>query len=485
LFADLFIFAQQLLSTNISYLESGYPLDAIITVFLIQLDLLSVPLTFESVAVVDWVNIGTLFSVMLLGLVFSALFSSAEVAFFSLSGNLSPDDIEESRSDVALKRVLGMLDKPRRLLSTILIGNTVANIISAVMAAVITGQLLVIIDIPDYIVYAIEIIVLTSVIVILSEITPKILALKNPKGVAKALSGFLYIFYVLLAPLAKGLGSMTAFLEKRLPKPVDKFSSDDLRTIAEVGELQGSLEGDEREIIENVIEFGNTTVKEIMTSRVDIIAISTKDTLVNVLETIRERSVSRMPLYETDLDNIVGIIHTKDLLPFIDKANQSVAINWKSLARKTIYIPPSKKLDDLLRDFQREKTHVAIVVDEYGGTDGIVSLDDILEEIIGEMHDEYSGQEVLFTRKKNGDYIFDAKIDLDDLGDILGVDIVSDDDEYETLGGLIYHILERIPNIDETLDYKGLKITVSVVENNRITKVIVKSPDSSETKETE
>ena len=178
-------------------------MDAIITVFLFQLDLLSVPLTFESVAVVDWVNIGTLFSVMLLGLVFSALFSSAEVAFFSLSGNLSPDDIEESRSDVALKRVLGMLDKPRRLLSTILIGNTVANIISAVMAAVITGQLLVIIDIPDYIVYAIEIIVLTSVIVILSEITPKILALKNPKGVAKALSGFLYIFYVLLAPLAK------------------------------------------------------------------------------------------------------------------------------------------------------------------------------------------------------------------------------------------------------------------------------------------
>jgi CBS domain containing-hemolysin-like protein len=139
----------------------------------------------------------------------------------------------------------------------------------------------------------------------------------------------------------------------------------------------------------------------------------------------------------------------------------------------------------LLRDFQREKTHVAIVVDEYGGTDGIVSLDDVLEEIVGEMNDEYSGQETLFTRRKNGDYIFDAKIDLDDLGDILGIDIVSDDDEYETLGGLIYHILERIPTKDETLDYKGLKITVSVVENNRITKVIVKSPDSSETKETE
>lgn len=458
-------------------------MDALFSVFLLQLEVSADPFSTEALKVVDWVNVSTLFVVMLIGLMFSALFSSAEVAFFSLSGNLSPEDIEESRSDVALKRVLGMLEKPRRLLSTILIGNTVANIISAVMAAVITGQLLVLTNLPDYLVYTAEIIVLTSVIVIMSEITPKILALKNPKGVAKGLSSFLYLFYVLLAPLAKGLGAMTAFMEKKLPKPVDKFSSEDLKTIAEVGELQGSLEGDEREIIENVIEFGNTTVREIMTSRVDIIAISTDDTLVEVLETIRDRSVSRMPLYENDLDNIVGIIHTKDLLPFIDKANQSVAINWKSLARKAIYIPPSKKLDDLLRDFQREKTHVAIVVDEYGGTDGIVSMDDVLEEIIGEMHDEYSGQETLFTRRKNGDYIFDAKIDLDDLGDILGVDIVSDDDEYETLGGLIYHVLERIPTKDDTFEYKGLQITVSVVINNRITKVVVKPIGTSESKE--
>lgn len=416
---------------------------------------------------------------MLFGLVFSGLFSSSEVAFFSLSGNLSPADIDEAATDKRLRRVLSMLETPRRLLSTILIGNTVANIITAVMAALITGQFLFLIDIPDYIVYGIEVLVLTAVIVILAEITPKILALNNPKKVAVALSRFLHIFYILFAPLAKWLASTASMLEKNLPKPSDHFSSEDLRTIAEMGEMQGSLQGDEREIIENVIEFGNTTAREIMTSRVDIIAISTEDTLIEVLDLIREKSVSRMPLYDDDLDNIVGIIHSKDLLPFINSASQELPVNWKSIARKVIFIPPSKKLDDLLSDFKREKTHVAIVVDEYGGTEGIVSLDDILEEIVGELHDEYSGQETLFTRRKNGDYIFDAKIDLDDLGDILGVEIASNDDEYETLGGLIYHLLERIPENGEKLDYKGLKLIVHKVENNRVTKVVVTPPKSS------
>jgi putative hemolysin len=417
--------------------------------------------------------------VMLLGLVFSGLFSSSEVAFFSLSGNLSPSDIDEAATDKRLRRVLSMLETPRRLLSTILIGNTVANIITAVMAALITGQFLFLIEIPDYIVYGIEVIILTAIIVILAEITPKILALNNPKKVAVSLSGFLYIFYVLFTPLAKWLATTASMLERNLPKPSDHFSSEDLRTIAEMGERQGSLHGDEREIIENVIEFGNTTAREIMTSRVDIIAISTEDTLAETLDLIREKSVSRMPLYDDDLDNIVGIIHSKDLLPYINTKSQDVPIDWKKIARKVIFIPPSKKLDDLLSDFKIEKTHVAIVVDEYGGTEGIVSLDDILEEIVGELHDEYSGQETLFTRRKNGDYIFDAKIDLDDLGDILGVEIASNEDEFETLGGLVYHVLERIPENGEKLNFKGLDMVVHKVENNRVTKVVVAQPASS------
>jgi gliding motility-associated protein GldE len=425
---------------------------------------------------VDWGAVAILSAIMIAGLIFSALFSASEVAFFSLSGNLSPEDFEQAKSDTVFRRVLLMLEKPRRLLSTILIGNTVANIITAVMAAVITGELLVLFTVPDYIVYTIEVLAITAIIVIVSEITPKIIAIKSPKKTAMSLSIFLYFFYILFSPLAKWLGSTALSIEKRLPKPTEKFTSDDLKTIAEVGERQGSILEDEREIIENVIEFGNTTVREIMTSRVDVIAVSTEDNLDEVMALIRDKSVSRMPLYEEDLDNILGIIHTKDLLPYLSKSKRTEVVNWKEIARKAIFIPPSKKLDDLLRDFQREKTHVAIVVDEYGGTDGIVSMDDVLEEIIGEMHDEYSGQETLFTRRKNGDYIFDAKIDLDDLGDILGVEITTDDDEYETLGGLIYHVLERIPEPGEKITYKDLNLTVHKIENNRVTKVVVSLP---------
>lgn len=438
-------------------------------------DLLAVTqvLNLSEVSDLDTGRILTLSMIVVIGLILSAVFSSSEVAVFSLSGNMTPEQKEMAKTDKGLQRILFMLESPRRLLSTILIGNTVANIVTAVIAAVITGQLLVLINLPDYVVYAAEVIVLTFVILVLAEITPKILALNHSLAVAKAFSGFLYVSFVLFKPLAVLLASTARGLEARLPRPDESISSEDLRTIAEVGELQGSIHGDEREIIENVIEFGNTMAREIMTSRVNIIAISTDDTFAEVLELIRDKGLSRMPLYENDLDHIIGVVYAKDLLPFIDNPSPEQVVNWKSIARKTMFIPPSKKLDDLLRDFQAAKTHFAIVVDEYGGTEGIVSLDDILEEIVGEINDEYGAQEALFTRRKNGDYIFDAKIDLDDVSDILNTKLTSDDDEYETLGGLVYHLLERIPEIGEKVTFKNLSLTVHKVEKNRVTQVLV------------
>lgn len=428
---------------------------------------------FTDVQSLDTGRLFTLFLVAFIGLVLSAVFSSSEVAVFSLSGNLTTEQKDLAKTDKPLQRILYMLESPRRLLSTILIGNTVANIVTAVIAAVITGQLLVLTTLPDYIVYGAQVIILTVIILILAEITPKILALNHSLQVARAFSGFLYVFFIFFKPLAVVLANSAKGLEARLPRPDDSISSDDLRTIAEVGELQGSIQGDEREIIENVIEFGNTTAREIMTSRVNIIAISTDESFAEVLDLIRKEGLSRMPLYENDLDHIIGVVYAKDLLPFIDSPSPEQVVNWKSLARKTMFIPPSKKLDDLLRDFQSEKTHFAIVVDEYGGTEGIVSLDDILEEIVGEINDEYGGAEALYTRRKSGDYIFDAKIDLDDVSDILGVPLTSDEDEYETLGGLVYHLLERIPEIGEKVEFKNLSLTVHKVEKNRVTKVLV------------
>jgi putative hemolysin len=421
----------------------------------------------------DPASVLTQLLVILIGLILSAVFSSSEVAYFSLASNIHREQIESGGETGTVSRVLAMLDKPRRLLVTILIGNTFANILAAVFAAVLTGAVIQHFGLPELIVYTAEVIVLTFTIAILTEITPKILALKDPLRVAFRLSGFLYACFVILAPVTHLITFFTKKIEKSLPTPFNPISSHDIKTIAEMGEKQGTLRGDEREIIENVIEFGNTTVKEIMTSRVNIVAVSAEDTMQDVLALIREKSISRMPLYEGNLDNIVGIIHSKDLLPYITTNNKDSTINWKVNARRAFFIPATKKIDDLLKDFQREKTHIAIVVDEYGGTEGMVTLDDVLEEIIGDLQEENGSTELLYTRRKDGDYLFDAQIDLDDMGDILGCELTSDDDEYETLGGLIYHLTERIPEPGEKVTFKDLELTVAKVDNNRVKKVRV------------
>jgi len=412
---------------------------------------------------------------MVLGLILSGLFSSSEVSFFSLTSHQVQEEISEQKTEATLRRMVTMLERPRRLLATILIGNTFANIVTSVMAAVITGSIVQYLGVPALITYIIEVIIITFTIVILSEITPKVIAIKNPMAMSKKLSGFIYSFFVILGPLAQSIANSTLRLERYLPKPQYRISSHDIKHIAEVGELQGSLKGDEREIIENVIEFGNMTVREIMTSRVNIIAVSTEDSLGEVLKLIKEKSLSRLPLYENELDNIVGIIYAKDLLPYLDSANlKETTINWRTMARKAFFIPSSKKLDDLLQDFQREKTHMAIVVDEYGGTEGLITLDDVLSEIIGELTDEHTETEQLYTRLRSDVYIFDAKIDLDDMADILEKELTTEEDDYETLGGLIYHLTEHIPDPGEKVNFKGLELTVHEVENNRLKKVKVR-----------
>lgn len=412
---------------------------------------------------------------MIVGLALSGLFSSAEVSFFSIDHHDLEAAESRNKSYQAIYRRIGvMLDRPRRLLVTILIGNTFANIVTSVVAAVLTGSLVRFIGLPGVVVYILEILVLTFVLVILSEITPKVIAIKNPLDLSRKLSGPIYFFYILLSPLASVIARSTMRLEKYFPRPVHRISSHDLKHIAEVGELQGSIKGDEREIIENVIEFGNTTVREIMTSRVNIDAVSTEDSLGEVIKRIREESLSRLPLYENDLDNIIGIIYAKDLLPYLDASLEETTINWRTIARKAIFIPPSKKLDDLLEEFQREKTHMAIVADEYGGTEGLITLDDVLSEIIGELNDEHTDNEQLYTRLRNDVYIFDSQIDLDDMDEILDRQLTSEEDEYETLGGLIYHLTEHIPELGEKTRFKDLELTVHELENNRIKKVKVR-----------
>ena len=432
----------------------------------------------------DPLVLGIQLFILFLGLAFSAVFSGSEVALFSLSTRM--EDLKQDQSaGSADDRIIKMLDKPRRLLATILIGNTFANIVASVLAAVITGDIVAAFGWSEVIVFTIEVIVLTFMILILSEITPKIIAINNPLKVSRKNSAFIYTLFVLMKPFAKLIADSTISLEKYLPKPTSKMTQEDIRTMAEVGEQEGSIKEDEREIIENVIGFGDIAVREIMTSRVNILAISLDDSLPEVLTKIRENGLSRMPLYENDLDNIVGVLYAKDVLPYLNEEVEEPSFNWKTVSRKALFIPATKKLDDLLRDFQQEKTHIAIVVDEYGGTEGIVTMDDILEEIVGDITDDSGEEETLYTRFKSGIYIFDAKIDLDDMEEILETEVTGDDDDFETLGGLIYHLTENLPMVGERMMYKDLELTVHSVKNNRIRKVRVKDEPKKESESSE
>lgn len=415
-------------------------------------------------------------------LAISALFSGSEVALFSLSNRLF-DLKQEAEHTSADERIIKMLEKPRRLLATILIGNTFANIIASVLAAVMTGEFVEALGLSEIVVFAVEVVVLTFMILILSEITPKVIAINNPIKVSRRNSAIIYFLFVLFKPFSKLIADSTISLEKYLPKPVSKMTSEDIRTMAEVSEQEGSIKEDEREIIENVIGFGDISVREIMTSRVNIVAVSVDETLQEVLHKIKENGFSRMPLYESDLDNITGVLYAKDVLPYLHAEEEEPSLNWKTISRKALFIPATKRLDDLLRDFQQEKTHIAIVVDEYGGTEGIVTMDDILEEIVGDISDDSGEEEVLFTRFKSGIYIFDAKIDLDDMEEILNCEITSEEDDFETLGGLIYHLTESLPVVGERMMYKNMELTVHSVKNNRIKKVRVKVEPPSETED--
>lgn len=438
---------------------------------LVQDSVLSVPIDM-TIPGIDPVVMGIQVFFLFLGLALSAIFSGSEVALFSLSNRM--EELDVNGSSKADRRIFRMLDKPRRLLATILIGNTFANIIASVLAAVITGDIVEAFGLSEIVVFTVEVLVLTFMILILSEITPKIIAINNPLKVSRTNSTFIYAFFILLKPFAKLIADSTISLERYLPKPASKMTSEDIRTMAEVSEQEGSIHEDEREIIENVIGFGDIMVREIMTSRVNIVSVSLNETLQDVLSKIRENGLSRMPLIDGDLDNIQGVLYAKDVLPYLNSEEEEPILNWKTVSRKALFIPATKKLDDLLRDFQQEKTHIAIVVDEYGGTEGIVTMDDILEEIVGDITDD-SGEEIkLYTRFKSGIYIFDAKIDLDDMEEILQCDITTDDDEYETLGGLIYHLTESLPMVGERIKFKNMELTVHSVKNNRIKKVRVK-----------
>ncbi|WP_412062768.1 hemolysin family protein [Rubrivirga sp. IMCC45206] len=408
--------------------------------------------------------------VLLLGL--SALFSGSEVALFSLGASEREALREDGGREAA--RVLVLLDRPRRLLAAILLLNTVVN----VGAAILSTQLMVgaaeTYGWNPLVALAANVVGLTFVLLVTSEIAPKLAASRAPSRFARSVAPFLSPLVRAVTPVADLLAGLASFVQARLRREAEPLSSDDIKSMADVGEAQGSIGEEERALIHSIVEFGETTVREVMVSRVDVRALADDATLEDALELIRETGHSRFPLYHEHLDNVLGVVYAKDLLPSLDGAG--VTPDWAVLARKPLFVPPGKTLDDMLADFQASNTHMALVVDEYGGTAGLVTLEDLLEEVVGEIYDELDAdEEQLVEPVAPGVYRAEARVDLDDLADTLGIEMDTDDFDFETLGGLILHLAGDIPEPGDEVSYAGLTLRVEAVQDNRILSVRVET----------
>ncbi|MEO0558971.1 MAG: hemolysin family protein [Bacteroidota bacterium] len=414
--------------------------------------------------------------VCLLGL--SALFSGSEVALFSITaGEREALDTLGSRS---AKRVLALLDRPRRLLVAILMLNTVVNVGAAILSTQVVLAFAEAYAWSPTVVLVVNVLALTFILLVVSEIAPKLLASRQPVRFAQGVAPLLSPLVRLLSPVADLLAGLAMRLQTRFRADEDPLSSDDIKTMADVGEAQGSLEEEERALIHSIVEFGETTVREVMVSRVDMKALPETATLDDALDTIRESGHSRFPLYRDDLDHLLGVVYAKDLLPYLDDAGGDGAapdIHWETIARQPQYVPPSKPLDDMLSDFQRTSTHMAIVVDEYGGTAGLVTLEDLLEEVVGEIRDELDDEEdeTLIRQLDPDVWRAEARVDLDDLADAVGVELDADDYDFETLGGLIFHLTGDIPAPGDEIEHEGLRFSVETVEQNRIQDVRIET----------
>lgn len=409
--------------------------------------------------------------ILLLG--FSAFFSGSETAFFSLT----PAQLSEMGKSKKLnfKLIRMLLSNSQQLLITIIIGNTIVNVTAATIAAIVTHSLAVQYKFSHELVYILDVVSVSFVIMIVSEIIPKTVAVKKPYRFAYHAAKPITFFYFLFFPLAYIIHLMSEQLQMGVMPSSSKngLSEEEIKTLVEVGAEKGTLQEDEKEMITSIFDFTETSVKEIMVPRIDMKALAKDTPFEEIVEVIRKSGYSRIPIYEEKIDNIVGILYAKDLLPYLDKKQKST-FNIEKIMHIPYFVPENKKIHELLKDFQEDKIHMAIVVDEYGGVEGLVTLEDIIEEIVGEIQDEYDKEEAPFQKIDEKTFIFDGRVPLEDFADVVHIDLNElENEDIETLSGLILHILEKIPRQKDHVIYKNVRFTVLKVEKNRIQKVKV------------
>lgn len=407
--------------------------------------------------------------ILIVLLTISALISGSEVALFSLE----PKEIKDLKSNKKRSAglVIKLLSEPEQLLAAILVGNNFANISIVLLTAHITNSLIDFSNTPT-LGFIFNTVIITSLILLFGEIIPKVYAAHYPKTLALKVSSIINVLVIITKPVNFLLINSTSFVNKRLIKYKKNLSIDE---ISKALQLTDHLDiSDDKEILEGIVNFGSKGVNEIMRSRLDVTSIEIHSNFEKVLQLIKESGYSRIPVYAETLDDVRGILYIKDLLPFLDK---SAAYRWQPLMRQPFFVPETKKIDDLLEDFQKSKVHMAIVVDEFGGTSGLVTLEDILEEIVGDIADEFDVEETLFTQISQDEYLFDGRAMLNDFCKELDLENDIFDDvrgEADTLAGLILELKGEFPMLHEKLNCKNFTFEVEEVDTRRIIKIRVK-----------
>lgn len=418
-----------------------------------------------SLTFLDNLDTNLLFGIIAIALLLfcSAMISAAEVALFSLSQNDLTKLASENQRKVNL--ISKLLQKPKKLLATLLLANNFVNIGVVIIFSFVGNSVFADIESP-IVKFVVEVILITFLILLFGEVLPKVYASRNNIKFSKFIVGPLFFLDQLLSPISLPMRAVSVFLHDKLGRQKSNISVDQLSQALEMTSTDDTT-FDEQKILEGIVSFGNTDTKQVMSPRIDIFALEIGESFADVYTKIVDKGYSRIPIFKESIDHIEGILFVKDLIPHIHKKE----FDWNPLMREPFFVPENKKLDDLLKDFQRMKSHLAIVVDEYGGTSGLVSLEDVIEEIVGDISDEFDDENINFSQIDDKNYLFEGKINLKDFYRIVDVDedaFEENKGEAETLAGFILEVLGNFPKKGQKILFSSVHFTIEAVDKKRI-----------------
>ncbi|MFC4723113.1 gliding motility-associated protein GldE [Geojedonia litorea] len=404
---------------------------------------------------------------LLLLLMCSALISGAEVAFFSLTRSDIDTGLEENPK--AFQIISKLLERPKKLLATILVANNFINIGIVILFAYL-GEFMFYNITVLWLRFIVEVVLITFLILLMGEIIPKIYASRNRVKFSAFMAIPLRVIDVLFSPLSLPMRQFTLYIHNKLGRQKSNISVDQLSQALELTSESDTTK-EEHKILKGIVSFGNTDTKQVMRPRIDIFALSTDQKYSEIIPEIIENGYSRIPVYKDNIDTVIGVLYVKDLLPYIDRKQ----FDWTTLLRVPFFVPENKKLDDLMVEFQDKKVHLAVVVDEYGGTSGIVSLEDVIEEIVGDISDEFDDDDLIYTKIDENNYVFEGKIPLKDFYKIINVedDSVFEDakGEAETIAGFILEVSGVFPRRNSKINFKNYVFTIEAFDKKRIKQV--------------